>query len=202
MIVAVVIVASAVAIAIYPSLIHTSKSPPPGIVFAFLPTSTLNSTYGTGFNAFNYPSSSNISSILALKGITKVEMVLYSTNGSGRTSAGAIATLIMEMNSSSEVGPAIASVEKNTFHNSTEISSGIIDSFTYSQYDVKSSQLEYENLTTHDFISYSGKFILFMAFDGSTVIKDVQVFKDQVTATLSVYALPRPSVAFWFPNGE
>ncbi|MEM0137018.1 MAG: hypothetical protein QW608_01210 [Thermoplasmata archaeon] len=121
-------------------------------------------------------------------------MVVYATNGTGGVSNGAIAMLIMEMNSSSEVGPAVTSIEQNVFRNFSEISSGTFNSFTYSLYNVKSSQLEFNNSTTHDFLSHSGKFILFMAFGGSTVIKDVQVFKGQVTAMLPVYASPSPSV--------
>ncbi|MEM3845693.1 MAG: hypothetical protein QXU98_08330 [Candidatus Parvarchaeota archaeon] len=41
-----------------------------------------------------------------------MEMVFYFTNNTGGIPTGAIATVIIKMNSSSEVDPAITSVEK------------------------------------------------------------------------------------------
>ncbi|MDA8054891.1 MAG: hypothetical protein M0Z77_04480 [Thermoplasmatales archaeon] len=186
MIVAVVIVAAAAVVVVYPSLTHTPK-PPPQPIFAFLPSSTFNSTYGgQGFKAANYTSNASSSqslSSLYADGMEKVEMWLYSTNSTASIGIVAtLATLVMEVNSSSDVSLILANLAHSAFTNSTVMSTGNVSGFQYSLLEVNASSSG--GLQANVFLAHDGKFILVMEFAGSTIVKEMTIFSDQISVML------------------
>ncbi len=195
----VVVISVAAAFIVYPSVTHHSISSPPSQTprFVFLPTSTLNLTYGTFFTAYNYLSKENISPLqISSNGLIKVEMILYQTTNVTKGYAG-ILTGILQFNSSSVASKfthdLIGDI-KNSSSSMVEISTGLFDNFTYSVYNIStytdiSTNTDGIKTTVQVFVARDKTFVLFMEFADSSVegivTKDMTVFKDQITLMLS-----------------
>ncbi len=190
----VVVIAVAAAFIVYPSVTHHSISSPPSQnpKFVFLPTSTLNLTYGTFFTAYNYSSKENITNPLQISsnGLIKVEMILYETTNITKGYAGVL-TGIFQFNSSSVASKytydLIGDI-KNSSSSMVEISTGIFDNFTYSMYNI-STNTDGIKTTVQVSVARDKTFVLFMEFADSSaegiVTKDMTIFKDQITLMLS-----------------
>ncbi|MEM0195876.1 MAG: hypothetical protein QXJ24_06145 [Thermoplasmatales archaeon] len=173
-VIALILIVSAIFFVTYP-LIEQSQSS--NISFTFLSSSVLNKTYDTNFITTTL--SSPPAPILSIKNITAIKnMAYFSTNSSG-----GILTVIIEMKSNLDVGTAVSSISENMLKNAPQIFAGTYKDFVYFIHDLNSTQV---------FLSYSGNFILFMAFEGFTVSKDIQIYKDQVTVMLPSHA-PSPT---------
>ncbi len=193
----VVIIAVAAAFIVYPSFTHHSISSPPSQTprFVFLPTSTLNLTYGTFFtayNAYNYSSKENITSPLQISsnGLVNGEIMLYETTNATKGFA-IVVTGIFQYNSSSVASKFTYDLIEDIKNSSTsmeEISTGIFDNFTYSMYNT-SKNTDGINSTVQVSVARDKTFVLFMEFADSSVegivTKDMTIFKDQITLMLS-----------------
>ena len=190
----VVIVASAILVVAYPSIVHhvTSPSQPPTPIFAFLPSSAINSTYGLSFLSYNDSGNLSSSSLYTSSGIVKGEMWLYGNNNSAYTSD-TIATAILRMNSASAVSLFISNFTADVLKNSSSspsffrVSNGTFDNFVYSMFNAST------NISAQVFIAHDGTFVLLMEFFGHGVLgKDMTVFNDQVKFMLPADSAPSP----------
>ncbi|MCL4333440.1 MAG: hypothetical protein M1290_01495 [Candidatus Thermoplasmatota archaeon] len=178
----VIVIASAVVVVAYPPVAHyLTSSRPLTPVFAFLPSSVLNSTYEAGFTAYNHSENLSTSSIYSTGNIVKGEFWIYSEGNSTNTT-GTVAILILRMNSTSAaslfVSNFIKGVESSPklFLNVT-MTNGTFDNFLYSTYTASDSNATLAQV----FIAHDGEFVLLMEFLNLVVLaKDLAAFHDQV----------------------
>ena len=183
-VIAVLVVASVGVALAYPALTHRTtplQSSTP--VFAFLPASVLNSTYGTGFRAFN--DSGNVSSFLgsAPVGILREEMQEYVAGNASNPSA-AVATVILQMNSSSTVSKFMPDFVQALKNSSPQlILNGTLMGFAYSMYNISIDNGGIAS-SAQIMLAHDGTFVILMMFFDPTVTgvvhKDTTVFNDQV----------------------
>ena len=192
-VVVLVIASSAVFVVSEGNFFHRIPSPvSPSPHASFLPSSTLNSTYGIGFVAVNYTANASGSfSYMDKYNLVGSYMWIYGNNSSTLSFTG-IASLIMVFNSSSDVTAAIifSNLTERVAPNSTVVSTGNFSGFLYSVLRLNASTPAEYVIIAHD-----GKFILLMAFIGTTWDKGMSVFQDQVRAMLS--SAPSAPAAFW-----
>jgi hypothetical protein len=197
-VISVVIVVVLVAVAVaFPILSEHGTSPSKSQatpIFAFLPSSVLNSTYGMGFTAHN--DSSNLSSSLMFSSIVvKDELWLYGPDNS-TDMAGTVAIMIFQMNSTSAVSTFMSDFKKlltnSTSPSFSQISNGTSGSFLYSLYNFSVNDSGIENVA-QVFVAHDGTFVLLMEFINPIVIgKDMTVFTDQVKFMLPSDNAPSP----------
>ena len=184
-IVAVVVIASSAVFLVSESNFgfHPHPSPKfPSPHAIFLPSSTLNSTYGIGFKAVNYTvNASDFFSYMDKYGLVNSYMWLYGSNGTSNIST--IASLIMVFNSSSDVtnGFVLSNLTERIAPNSTVVSTGNFSGFLYSVIRLNASY----GSTINMIIAHDGRFVLLMEFIG-TWDHGMTVFHDQVGAMVSL----------------
>ena len=187
-IVVVIVVVAAVIIVLYP---HFSSSPKPlqsQPTLTFLPASTLASIYGTTITAAN--DSSNLTSIitpqsffnLSSQGFVKGEAWVY--EGQNATFNFIVATVIIEMNSTTLATSVFATLEHAWFANSTVAPT---ENFQGFQYVLWKGNITH-NIPYDAYIAHDGKYVLLMEFDGSAVAHEGTVFQDQVSKMSPLYA--------------
>ena len=117
-------------------------------------------------------------------------MWLYGSNSTSNITV--IASLIMVFNSSSDVAAALifSNLTERVAPNSTVVSTGNFSGFLYSVMRINGSYRS----TVDMIVAHDGRFILLMAFTGTTWSNGMTIFHDQVRAMLP----PAPSAPVAF----